>query len=95
MSLTLDQVRHVALLARLALTEEELQQYQKQLSAILDAVATLDELDTSNVEPTSHATMAQAFFREDAVLPSLPPEKGLSNAPAKVGSSFAVPKIIE
>jgi aspartyl-tRNA(Asn)/glutamyl-tRNA(Gln) amidotransferase subunit C len=93
--LTIDQVRHVATLARLSLTPEEEQRYATQLSAVLDAVAQLQELDVSGVEPTSHASLAASLFREDVVRPSLPPEKGLANAPSKVGTSFAVPKIIE
>ena len=95
MKLTVEQVRHVATLARLSLTPEEEQSYATQLSAILDAVAQLQELDVSGVEPTSHATLASSLLREDATRPSLPPEKALANAPAKVGSSFAVPKILE
>ena len=95
MKLSLEQVRHVANLARLSLTPEEEQRYQGQLSAILDAVEQLKELDTSRVEPTSHATLAEGLLRPDEVRPSLPPEKALANAPAMIGSSFAVPKIIE
>lgn len=95
MKLTVEQVRHVATLARLSLTPEEERSYATQLSAILDAVAQLQELDVSGVEPTSHATLASSLLREDATRPSLPPEKALANAPAKVGSSFAVPKILE
>ncbi len=95
MKLTLEQVRHVATLARLSLSPEEEQQYATQLSAILDAVNQLQELDVSGVEPTSHATLAASPLREDVHVPSLPPERSLANAPARLGSSFAVPKIIE
>ena len=95
MKLTVEQVRHVATLARLSLTTEEEERYATQLSAILDAVAQLQELDVSGVEPTSHASLASSLLREDATRPSLPPEKALANAPAKVGTSFAVPKILE
>jgi aspartyl-tRNA(Asn)/glutamyl-tRNA(Gln) amidotransferase subunit C len=94
MTLTLEQVRHVAGLARLALTAEEEALYQGQLSAILDAVAQLEALDTSNVEPTSQITLAGSL-REDVVRPSLPPEDVLANAPAKSDTSFAVPRILE
>jgi aspartyl-tRNA(Asn)/glutamyl-tRNA(Gln) amidotransferase subunit C len=93
--LTLEQVRHVAALARLELTSEEAQKFQGQLSAILDAVEKLNGLDTSKVEPTSHALAQAGTFREDVPVPSLPTDKGLANAPAKVGTAFAVPKIIE
>ena len=95
MKLTVEQVRHVATLARLSLTPEEEERSATQLSAILDAVAQLQELDVSGVEPTSHASLASSLLREDATRPSLPPEKALANAPAKVGTSFAVPKILE
>lgn len=95
MQLTLEQVRHVAALARLSLTPEEEQRYVVQLSAVLEAVEKLQELDVSQVEPTSHATLAASLLREDVVRPSLPPERGLANAPARVGTSFAVPKILE
>jgi aspartyl-tRNA(Asn)/glutamyl-tRNA(Gln) amidotransferase subunit C len=95
MKLTLEQVRHVATLARLSLSPEEEQRYATQLSAVLDAMAQLQELDVSGVEPTSHATLAASLLREDVHTPSLPPEKSMANAPARMGSSFAVPKIIE
>ena len=103
MGLTLEQVRHVAALARLSLTPEEEQAYAEQLSAILDAVAQLQELDVTGVAPTSHASLGagsdtgsgEALLREDAQQPSLPSERALANAPARDGSSFAVPKILE
>ena len=95
MKLTLEQVRHVAGLARLSLTPEEEQRYQGQLSAILESMEQLKELDTTHVEPTSHATLAGEVVRPDEVQPSLSPEKALANAPSRVGTSFAVPKILE
>lgn len=95
MSLTLEQVRHVAQLARLALTEEEERLYQAQLSKILEAVALLSTVDTQAVEPTSHVSFAESPLREDVVQPALGVDKALANAPAKVGTSFSVPKVIE
>ena len=95
MKLTLEQVRHVATLARLSLSAEEERLYQGQLSAILDAVEALRELPTDAVEPTSHATSATAPLREDVPSPSLGVERALANAPARGGTSFAVPKILE
>jgi len=86
----------VAALARLSLSEEEAQAYPAQLSAILDAVGRLAEVDTRQVEPTSHATLAQGLAaREDVLVPSLDAERALANAPARRGTSFAVPKILE
>jgi aspartyl-tRNA(Asn)/glutamyl-tRNA(Gln) amidotransferase subunit C len=95
MSLTLEEVRHVAILARLSLSAEEEALMRTQLSAILDAMAELSRVDTSGVEPTSHAAGDVAPWRRDEVQPSFPPEKALGNAPARVGTSFAVPKILE
>lgn len=95
MKLSLEQVRHVAALARLSLSPEEETRYQEQLSAILDAVDQLSDLDTSEVEPTSHATFAGGALREDVVRPSLGAEKAVAAAPSKVGTHFAVPKILE
>ena len=68
-----------------------------QLSAILDYVRQLEELDVSGVEPMTHALAAGEYtpLREDEVLPSLPPEQALANAPAREGTTFKVPRIIE
>src|SRR5262245_31889018 len=93
--LSVEQVRHVANLARLQLSAEEEERFAAQLSAILEAVAELEQADTGQVEPTSHATLAADLLRPDEVRPSMDPERALQNAPAKVGTSFAVPKVIE
>ena len=95
MKLSLDEVRHVAALARLSLTAEEEERYRHQLSAILEAMEQLKALDTENVLPTSHAIAQDSVLRQDVVVPSIEPAKALANAPDKVGTSFAVPKIIE
>jgi aspartyl-tRNA(Asn)/glutamyl-tRNA(Gln) amidotransferase subunit C len=95
MKLSLEQVRHVAALARLALSADEEQRYQSQLSALLEAMEQLKSLRTDEVSPTSHAMLGEVVLREDVVQPSIDPRKALANAPAKVGTSFAVPKIIE
>jgi aspartyl-tRNA(Asn)/glutamyl-tRNA(Gln) amidotransferase subunit C len=95
MALTLDEVRHVANLARLSLSSDEEALMQTQLNAILDAMAELSRLDTAPVEPTSHAAGEVPPWRPDAVQPSFSAEKALGNAPAKVGTSFAVPKILD
>ena len=90
----------------MSLTPGEEQAYAEQLSAILDAVAQLQGLDVSDVEPTSHASLLASLsaeapqqepllLREDVPRPSLPPEAALANAPARSGTSFAVPKILE
>ena len=97
MSLSLDEVRRIAVLARLKLSPEEEQVFQGQLSAILDYVRQLEELDVAAVEPMTHALAAgdPAPLREDQVLPSLSPDEALANAPAREGTCFKVPRIIE
>ncbi|MBX5484656.1 MAG: Asp-tRNA(Asn)/Glu-tRNA(Gln) amidotransferase subunit GatC [Myxococcaceae bacterium] len=95
MALTLEQVRHVAALARLALTPDEERACQQQLSVILDAMEVLSRVDTEGVEPTTSATFAEGALRPDVVQPSLGAEKAVANAPAKAGTSFAVPKILD
>jgi aspartyl-tRNA(Asn)/glutamyl-tRNA(Gln) amidotransferase subunit C len=97
MSLSLDEVRRIAVLARLKLSPEEEQIFQGQLSAILEYVEQLKELDVSGVEPMTHALAAGDLppLRDDVVRPSLPPEDALANAPAREGTCFKVPRIIE
>lgn len=94
-ALTLEQVRHVAKLARLQLSAEEEQKTLGQLQQILDAIATLEELDTSKVAPTYQVNLVAGFTRVDEVQLPLGTEKALANAPQRVGGHFAVPKIIE
>jgi aspartyl-tRNA(Asn)/glutamyl-tRNA(Gln) amidotransferase subunit C len=93
MSLSLDQVRKVARLARLELAEPDLARMQQQLSAILTYVEKLNELDTDGVEPLAHPLPVQNVFRPDEPAPSLPPEAALQNAPSKVGDYFGVPAV--
>ncbi len=97
MSLSIDEVRRIAVLARLELSAEEEQVFQGQLSAILDYVRLLEELDVSEVEPMTHALAAEdrSPLREDAVHRSLPPDEALGNAPEREGTCFKVPRIIE
>jgi len=97
MSLSLDEVRRIAVLARLELSPEEEQVFQGQLSAILDYVKQLEELDVSGVQPMTHALAAgeAAPLREDEVRPSLPLDEALGAAPAREGTFFKVPRIIE
>lgn len=95
MKLTLEDVEHVALLARLELSEEEKRLFGTQLTKILEYVAKLDELDTDDVEPMFHVVPLSNVFREDEVRASLPLEKVLQNAPKASHDCFSVPKIIE
>ncbi len=92
--ITLDQVRHVAKLARLALDEPRLVRLADQLESILEYVAKISEVDVTGVEPMAHALPVHNVFREDVVTPSLPLEKVLMNAPDSDGPFFKVPKVI-
>jgi aspartyl-tRNA(Asn)/glutamyl-tRNA(Gln) amidotransferase subunit C len=93
MSLSLDQVRKVAKLARLELSEPDLARMQQQLSSILEYVEKLNELDTAGVEPLAHPLPVQNVFRPDEPAPSLPPDAALQNAPNRAGDYFGVPAV--
>src|SRR3954470_12842592 len=84
-TITLDQVRHVAKLARLALPEERLTKLAPQLAAILGYVEQISKIDMSGVEPMAHALPLHNVLREDVVGPSLPLEQVLQNAPQTDG----------
>jgi aspartyl-tRNA(Asn)/glutamyl-tRNA(Gln) amidotransferase subunit C len=88
-------VEHVAKLARLQLTDEELARYEMQLAAILDYIAKLEKLDVSGAEPLVHPAETANVFREDAPGPSLPRPEALKNAPEKTDDFFIVPKVVE
>lgn len=92
--ITIKDVEHVALLARLELSAEEKKLYADQLNAILTYVEMLNELDTEDVPPTAHVLPLQNVFREDRVGGNLPPEEVLANAPEREEQFFKVPKII-
>jgi len=89
------EVKKVAKLARLDLTEKEVEEFTSQLSAILDYVAKMNELDTENVEPLAHCLPISNVFRQDIVKPSLGTEKTLANAPERDNEFFKVPKILD
>ena len=93
--LTLQQVEHVALLARLELTPEEKTKLTEDLNVILEHFERLQELDATGVEPTSHAIPMQNVFRADEVRPSLPREAILAEAPDAREGYFVVPRIVE
>jgi aspartyl-tRNA(Asn)/glutamyl-tRNA(Gln) amidotransferase subunit C len=95
MSLSLDEVKKVAKLARLELSDADLALMQQQLSAILDYVAQLNELDTSSIEPLAHPLPIENVFRPDEPRPSLPVEAALQNAPNRVGDYFGVPAVFD
>lgn len=90
-----EEVQQVARLARLSLTDEELERMRAQLDAILAYIDKLRELDVEGVEPTSHAVPLVNVTRDDDITPVLPPEAALANAPDRAGEFFRVPRIIE
>lgn len=94
MKITKKQVEHVAHLARLTLTEEELEKMTEQLDNILSYVDKLNELDTRHVDTTSHVFSVCNAFREDTIQKSLRPKEALANAPQQSGGMFMVPRII-
>jgi aspartyl-tRNA(Asn)/glutamyl-tRNA(Gln) amidotransferase subunit C len=93
MAITREQVLHVAKLARLELSEEELERMREQLSAILDAVGKVSELDLSDVEPTAHPLDLVNVLAEDEPRPSLSHEEALANAPDPEDGFFGVPAV--
>ena len=90
-----EDVAHVARLARLALTDAELETMREQLNAILAHIDALRAVDTAGIEPTSHAVPQFNVMRDDEPRPSFPQEEMLANAPDRSGEFFRVPRIIE
>ena len=88
------EIGHIALLARLELSEEEKALFSRQLGSIIEYIEKLNELDTGSVEPTAHVLPLHNVFREDSVQPSLPREMALQNAPERNEQFYRVPKII-
>src|SRR5918992_4780141 len=95
MSLSIDQVRKVAKLARLELTDADLSVMAGQLNAILDYVDQLQQVNTDGVEPLAHPLPVQNVFRDDEPAPSLPVDEALANAPARLGDYFGVPAVFD
>ena len=86
---------HVAALARLALSEEEIASMARDLERMLDYVATLDRLDTRDVSPTAHGFELATPLRPDQPVAPLDPELAVANAPEREGTAFLVPKVLE
>ena len=93
MQISREEVLHVARLARLALTEEEVERFRDQLSAILEAVGKVSELDLEGVPPTSHPLDLVNVLAKDEPHPSLTAEEALANAPEPEGGFFGVPPV--
>ena len=97
MGATIDEalVRHIAVLSRLDLTDEEVAKFSSELSAIVDYVDQLNELDTGDVPPTAHVLPVHNVFRADEPMPSPGPDTLLANAPQRQDTFFRVPKVLD
>jgi aspartyl-tRNA(Asn)/glutamyl-tRNA(Gln) amidotransferase subunit C len=95
MTLTIEEVEHIAGLARLKLTDEEKARYREQLSAILDYAARLQSLDTTGIPPTSSVLPPRTVLRPDEPRPGLRREDLLANAPETTDDQFRVPPVLE
>jgi aspartyl-tRNA(Asn)/glutamyl-tRNA(Gln) amidotransferase subunit C len=95
MKLSREEVLHIARLARVALTEDEITRLSEQLSNLLEHFEVLQRVDTEGVPPTAQSVTLQSVMREDRVEPSLPPENILANAPRREGDCFRVRAVLE
>jgi aspartyl-tRNA(Asn)/glutamyl-tRNA(Gln) amidotransferase subunit C len=95
MSLTVEQVRWVAHLGRLQLSDADLETFTRQLSSIVDYVAQLQQVNTDGVEPLAHVADLQNVFRPDQQAPSLPVDEALANAPERQGDFYRVPAVLD
>lgn len=96
--ISVEQVRHIGFLGRLKLSDVEVERFSEQLSSIVDYFEKLNELDTTNVQPTAHALPIHNVFRPDEVgltTQPLGPDGVLANAPERDGNFFRVPKVLE
>ena len=95
MKLSREEVLHIARLARLGLTEAELERFREQLSNILENFEILRQVDTTDVPPTAQSIALHNVMREDEITPSLPPSDILANAPRREGDCFRVRAVLE
>jgi aspartyl-tRNA(Asn)/glutamyl-tRNA(Gln) amidotransferase subunit C len=95
MKLSREEVLHIALLARLGLTETELERFREQLSNILENFQILQQVDTTDVPPTAQSIPLQNVTKDDEVAPSLPADDVLANAPQRDGEFFRVKAVLE
>lgn len=93
--ITETEVRHIASLSRLKLTDEQVDAFAGELAAILSYVRQLEEVDVDGVEPTPYAVELRDVVRDDQVCPSFSPEQATANAPQREGSFFKVPKVLD
>lgn len=95
MSVSKEDVKHIANLARLEFTDDELEKYTKDLAEIVNFANTLSEINVEGVEPTNHILEIKNVFRKDELKPSLDREEILKNAPEKQAGCVSVPKVVE
>lgn len=94
MPISKEEVKYIAMLSRLELSEEEVEKFTYQLSEILDHASVITSLDTENIEPLAHAVDRRNVYRKDEVEEGLTVEEALQNAPSKESNSFRIPPII-
>jgi aspartyl-tRNA(Asn)/glutamyl-tRNA(Gln) amidotransferase subunit C len=94
MKVTIKDVEHIAQLAQLEFTESEKEKFTHQMNQILDYVAQMNTLDTSNIEPLSHVLELENVFRSDEMKQGISTEEALKNAPSSTEQFFKVPKVI-
>ncbi len=95
MIISREEVEHIAKLAKLSLSEEEVNKYAKDLASIAEFINELNEVDVSGVSPTAHVVDKQNVFRKDEMKDSFPREQILKNAPSKEAGCISVPKVVE
>jgi len=95
MKLSYEEVKHLALLARLGLSEAELERFSEQLSNILENFEMLQQVDTTDVPPTAHSIALENVLRDDETTPSLPAKEVLANAPSREEDCFKVRAVLE
>lgn len=88
-------IKHLKMLARLDLTEEEEIKFARQLGSILEYFHQLERVDVTGIEPTSHAYPQENVWQEDVAVPGFTPEEALMNAPKKRANEFVVPRVVE
>ena len=93
--LTIEEIKQISVLTRIAMTDNELDLMRTQMSAILDSVAILNEVDTENVEPTGHSVDVKSVMRDDEKQDSLTQEETLLNAPEREGSFIRIRAVLE
>ena len=93
--LSIEEIKQISVLTRIAMTEDELDLMRTQMSAILDSVAILNEVDTENVEPTGHSVDIKSVMRDDEKRDSLTQDETLLNAPQREGSFIRIKAVLE